>query len=147
MKQVKLAIFIQVLNSFVGGILAVALPLMMKERSIDVLTIGLVFASMPMVFQLQRMFFATVSDFWGRKPFFALHGIVGVMSSSIYILAYTPLEFLFGKIMEGTKQGLLWAVNRAFLLEKTERKWRVLIHLRTAIYASSAVGSLLAGFF
>ena len=147
MNQVRVAIFIQVLNSFVSGILVVALPLMMKERNIDIVTIGLVFASMPMIFQLGRMFFATVSDFWSRKLFFVLNGFLGVISSSVYYLAHTPLEFLFGKVMEGTKNGSLWAVNRAFLLEKSEGKWTILVHLRTAVYVSYAVGSLLTGFF
>ena len=146
MNQGRVVIFIQVLNSFVGGILGVALPLMMRERNIDIVTIGFVFASMPMIFQLGRMLFATVSDFWGRKPFFVLHGWLGVISYSIYYLAYTPLDFLFGKVMEGTKDGSLWAVNRAFLLEKSENKWRTLVHLRTTAYISLAVGSLLAGF-
>ncbi len=147
MDQTKVVIFIQILNSFVSGILAVALPLMMKERNIDIITIGLVFASMPMIFQLGRMFFATISDFWGRKLFFVLNGFLGVISSSLYYLAHTPLEFLFGKVLEGTKSASLWAVNRAFLLEKSERKWTSLIHLRTTAYVSLAVGSLLAGFF
>ena len=146
MNQVRVVIFIQVLNSFVNGILAVALPLMMKERNIDIVTIGLVFASMPMIFQLGRMFFAIVSDFWGRKLFFVLNGFLGVISSSIYYLAHTPLEFLFGKVTEGTKTGSLWAVNRPSLLEKSEKKWTTLVHLRTVAYVSYAVGSLLAGF-
>ena len=146
LNQVRIVIFIQVLNSFVSGILAVALPLMMKERNIDIVTIGLVFASMPMIFQLGRMFFATVSEFWGRKLFFVLNGFLGVISSLIYYLAQTPLEFLFGKVMEGTKNGSLWAVNRPFLLEKSEKKWTISVHLRTAAYVSYAVGSLLTGF-
>jgi MFS family permease len=134
------------LNSFVGGILGVALPLMMQERNIDIATIGFIFAAMPIIFQLGRMFFATISDFWGRKPFFVLNGFLNVVSNSIYYLAHTPLEFLFGKVMEGTKDGSLWAVNRAFLLEKSEKKWRTLVHLRTTAYISLAVGSLIAGF-
>jgi len=146
LNQVKVVMFIQVLNSFVSGVLGIALPLMMEERAIDIVTIGFVFASMPLIFQLGRMLFATVSDFWGRKPFFGLNGFFSVISNSIYFLARTPLEFLFGKMMEGTKSGSLWAVNRAFLLENTERKWRILVHLRTVAYVSSAVGSLLAGF-
>jgi len=147
LNQVKVVIFIQVLNSWIGGILGVALPLMMKERNIDIVTIGFVFASMPMIFQLGRMLFATISDFWGRKPFFFLSGFLGVISNFVYYLAHTPLEFLFGKVMEGTNSGSLWAVNRAFLLEKSEKKWRALVHLRTTAYISLAVGSLLAGFF
>lgn len=99
MNQVRVVIFIQILNSFVSGILGIALPLMMKERNIDIVTIGLVFASLPMIFQLGRLFFATVSDFWGRKLFFVLNGFLGVISSAIYYLARTPLEFVFGKVM------------------------------------------------
>jgi len=145
--QVRVVILIQVLNSFVSGVLGVALPLMMKEKNVDIVTIGLVFASLPMIFQLGRIVFATVSDFWGKKLFFVLNGFLGVVASLIYYLACTSLEFLFGKVVEGTKDGSLWAVNRAFLLEKSERKWTTLVHLRTAVYVAYAVGSLLAGFF
>ena len=147
MSQIKVTLFIQVLNSFVSGVLTVVLPLMMEERNIDIVTIGFVFASMPIIFQLGRMIFATVSDFWGRKLFFVLNGFLNVISNLIYYLAHTPLEFLFGKVMEGTQSGSLWAVNRAFLLEQSEKKWRTLVHLRTVAYVSSAIGSLLAGFF
>jgi len=137
---------VQFFNSFVNSILAFALPLMMKERNIDIVTIELVFASTPMIFQLMRMFFATLSDFWGRKLLFVLNGFLRVVSSSIYYLAHTPLEFLFGKVVEGIKDGSLWAVNRPFLLENSESKWRVLIYLRTTRYVSYSIGSLLAGF-
>jgi MFS family permease len=147
LNQVKVALLIQVLNSIVKGILIVALPLMMKDRNIDIVTIGLIFASMPIIMQLGRIFFATISDFWGRKLFFFLNGLLGVISSSIYYLAYTPLVFLFGKISEGTKNGFLWAVNRAFLMENSERKRTVLVRMKTATYVSEALGTLLAGFF
>jgi len=147
LNQVRNVIFIQVLNSFVSGVLGIVLPLMMEERNIDIVTIGLVFAAFPLIFQLGRMVLAVISDFWGRKLFFLLNGFLGVVSSLIYYLAHTPLEFLFGKVMEGTKDGSLWAVNRAFLLEENESKWRILVHLRTAAYVAYAFGSLLAGFF
>jgi len=118
----------------------------MKDRNIDVATIGLVFASMPIIFQLGRMFFATLSDFWGRRLFFILNALLGVISNLTYYLAHSPLEFLFGKATEGTKMGSLWAVNRPFLLEKSNRKWQALVRLRTASKLSLAIGSLLAGF-
>jgi MFS family permease len=145
-RQVRIVLLIQVLNSFVTGVLGVVLPLMMQARNIDIVTMGFVFAAMPIVFQLGRMVFATVSDFWGRRPFFMLNGALVGVANWIYYLAHTPLEFLFGKVAEGAKSGSLWAVNRAFLLEKSERKWRALVNLRTTSYVSSAVGSLLAGF-
>ena len=80
MGQVRVVILIQVLNSFVAGVLGVALPLMMKERNVDIITIGLVFASLPMIFQLGRILFATVSDFGGKKRArwrACLSGIIG----------------------------------------------------------------------
>jgi len=144
--QTKVVIFIQVLNSFVSGVLGVVLPLMMTGRGIDIVTIGLVFASLPLIFQFGRMFFATVSDFWGRKLFFLSNGCLNVASSLIFYLARTPLEFIFGKITEGTKDGSLWAVNRAFLMDSSKKKWTILVYLRTTVYVSYAVGSLLAGF-
>ena len=145
MNQTKLTVFIQFLNSFISGILVIALPLLMKDRNIDVVTIGLIFACLPMIFQLTRMLFAVVSDFLGRKLFFVLNGFLNILSSSVYYLAYTPLQFLLGKVTEGTKSASLWAVNRAFLLEESGRKRKTLVHLRTTAYVSSAVGSLLAG--
>ncbi len=144
--QTKAALFIQILNSFISGVLTVVLPLLMTYRNIDVVTMGLIFASLPMIFQLTRMFFAVVSDFFGRRLFFALNGLFNVVSSSLYYLAQTPLEFVFGKVIEGTKSASLWAVNRAFLLEENREKWKALVHLRTTTYVSAAIGSLLAGF-
>jgi len=146
LNQVRNVIFIQILNSFVSGVLGIVLPLMMEERNIDIVTIGLVFAALPLIFQLGRMGFAVISDFWGRKLFFLLSGFFGAVTSLIYYFAHTSLEFLFGKVVEGTKDGSLWAVNRAFLLEESESKWRILVHLRTAAYIAYAVGSLIAGF-
>jgi MFS family permease len=146
MNQIRLAMLIQLLNSFVVGALTIILPLMMKERNIDIVTIGLVYAAMPMIFQLGRMLFAVLSDFWGRKPFFVLHGLLAAISNLVYYVAQTPMQFLSGKIVEGTKDGSLWAVNRAFLMEHSENKWRILVHLRTTTYTFLAIGSLMAGF-
>lgn len=146
MHQIRAAIVIQILNSFITGVFTIVLPLMMEARSIDIITMGFVFASMPIIFQIGRMFFAIVSDFWGRKPFFLLNGFLGVFASAIYLVAFTPLEFLFGKVVEGVKSGSLWAVNRAFFLENRREKWKALVNLRTTSYVSSAAGSLVAGF-
>ena len=49
--QVRTVLFTQVLNSFVSDVLAVALPLMMKERNVDIVVMGFVFASMPLIMQ------------------------------------------------------------------------------------------------
>jgi len=119
---------------------------MMKERQINVVTVGFVYAAMPIIFQLGRMLFATFSDFWGRKVFFLSNGFLAVASGLIYYVAHTPLEYLFGKVVEGTKEGTLWAVNRAFLLEQGGGQLKTLIRLRTIVYIAYAVGSFAAGY-
>ena len=144
--QTRIALLIQFFHSFASGVIGVVVPLMMKERNVDVVVIGLIFATMPLIMQFGRMIFATLSDFWGRKIFFLSNGALGFLSSLIYYFARTPLEFLFGKVAEGTKEGTLWAVNRAFLLEKSGGRWRILVQLRSIVYVSYAFGSLMAGF-
>lgn len=144
--QTRIALLIQFFHSFASGVIGVVVPLMMKERNVDVVVIGLIFATMPLIMQFGRMVFATLSDFWGRKIFFLSNGALGFLSSLIYYFARTPLEFLFGKVAEGTKEGTLWAVNRAFLLEKSGGRWRILVQLRSIVYVSYAFGSLIAGF-
>ncbi len=143
--QTKIAILIQLLNSFIGGVLFIVLPLLMEKRQIDIVTMGLIFSSLPLIFQLTRMSFAIFSDLLGRKPFFTLNGLLNVLSGALYYAAYSPLQFLVGKITEGTKNASLWAVNRAFLLEESGRERRPLVQLRTSAYISMAGGALSAG--
>jgi len=146
LRPIQTALLIQVLHSFAAGILGIALPIMMKERQVNVVTVGFVFAAMPIIFQLGRMLFATFSDFWGRKVFFVSNGLLAVASGLTYYVAHTPLEYLFGKVVEGTKEGTLWAVNRAFLLEQGGGQLKTLIRLRTVVYIAYAVGSFAAGY-
>jgi MFS family permease len=146
LNKVKNVFAIQMMHSFASGVVGVAVPLMMKARNIDVVTMGLVFAAMPLIFQLGRMAFAVVSDLLGRKPFFISDGVLGSLSCLVYYAAHTPLEFLFGKVAEATKDGTLWAVNRAYLLEEDPGNWRLLISMRTLVYFAFAGGSLAAGF-
>ncbi len=146
MRPTQTVLAIQVLHSLASGVLGIALPIMMKNRQIDIVTVGFIFAAMPVIFQLGRMLFATISDFWGRKLFFVFNGLLATTSGLIYYAAYTPLEYLFGKVVEGTKEGTLWAVNRAFLLEQNGGQLKALISLRVVVYIAYAAGSLVAGY-
>ncbi len=146
LSQIRIVLLTQFFHSFVSGIIGIIVPLMMEQRNVDVVVIGLVFAAMPLIMQFGRLIFATLSDFWGRKLFFLSNGVLTFISNIIYYFARTPLEFLFGKVAEGTKEGTLWAVNRPFLLEKSNGHWKILVQLRSVVYVSYALGSLMAGF-
>lgn len=145
-KQIKNVFLIQSVNAFIVGILTVVLPLLMEDRGINIVSIGLIYASLPIIFQLTRMGFAILSDFIGRKIFFLLTGIMNVFYTAIYYFASGPLGFLFGKVVEGTKEASIWSVNRPFILEHAKNKRKGLIQMRAIDSVSTALGSLIAGF-
>jgi MFS family permease len=146
MEQVKKVILIQLFNCFTTGILMVVLPLLMVDRRIDLASIGLIYASLPIISQLARVSFAIISDLIGRKIFFILTGILRTLSNLIYCFSFSPLEFLLGRITEGGAQASIWSVNRAFILEHSKRKWKALARLKSLTHIFIAFGTLAAGF-
>lgn len=146
MDQLNKIFSIQIINYLINGILMIALPLLMLSRGIDVVSIGLIYASLPIVFQLTRLFFATLSDVKGRKLFFVSNGILSVLTLFTYYLAFSPLAFLFGKITEGTRNASLWAVNRPSILDRVKEKRKALSRLMSFTRISEAVGRLASGF-
>jgi len=137
---------IQIINSMINGILMVVLPLLMLNRGIDVVSLGLIYASLPIIFQLTRLFFATLSDVRGRKLFFVSNGVLNVLALFTYYLAFSPFQFLFGKITEGTRDASLWAVNRPSILDRVKEKRKALSRLISFNRISEAVGRLASGF-
>ncbi|MFB0514206.1 MAG: MFS transporter [Candidatus Bathyarchaeia archaeon] len=146
MDQLNKIFSIQIINSLINGILMIALPLLMLSRGIDVVSLGLIYASLPIIFQLTRLFFATLSDAKGRKLFFVSNGILSVLTLFTYYLAFSPFHFLFGKITEGTRDASLWAVNRPSILDRVKEKRKVLSRLISFNRISEAVGRLASGF-
>ncbi|MBS3055266.1 MAG: MFS transporter [Candidatus Aenigmarchaeota archaeon] len=146
MQKIRNILFIQGIYAFVDGILIIVIPLLMIERKINIVTMGLIFASLPITFQLLRFFFATLSDHYGRKKFVILHGITTAFSSTIFYFAYTPLQFLAGKLTQSIKDASIWGINRPMVLDHAENKKRGLIFLRMFDYIFGALGILIAGF-
>lgn len=144
--KTKNALFIQSLNVFISGVVAVILPLVMQERKISIETIGLIFAILPIVTQFTRLLFGVMSDFLGRRLFYLLNALMNLFYLTVYFFAYSPLEFLFGKITEGVRNASLWSVNRPYLLDHSYDKRGILIRMRSISLIFSAIGSLSAGF-
>jgi MFS family permease len=66
-RSAKRVLLIQALHSFSSGLLGVAIPLAMKARGVEVILMGFIFASMPLIMQVGGMFFAVISDFFGEE--------------------------------------------------------------------------------
>jgi MFS family permease len=144
--EIKKTFFIQTINSFTVGVISIALPLLLSERKINIAEIGLIFSIYPIIFQLSRLSFGILSDFFGRKIFFVTNSFMTILSGLAYYFARTPIGFLFGKATEGLKDGSIWSVNRACILDNHRDKIEGLIHLRSFASVFEAIGSLLAGF-
>ncbi len=144
-KGVKSALIIQAINAFIGGVVYVILPLLMLERGISVESMGLVFAILPLVRQFNRVVFAVISDYIGRKAFYWLSGITNTISLLAYYLADGPLGFLAGKIGEAIKDASLWSVNRAYFLDHSEKTERSLLQMRGVSYTFYALGIIGTG--
>jgi MFS family permease len=117
----------------------------MIERGLDVESMGLIFAALPIMSQMLRMTFGVLSDFIGRKIFFKINSIMNLVFMGIYYFAYGPYEFLLGKLAEGVRNASLWSVNRAYFLDHSYEQKNILIRMRGIGAIFSAVGMIAAG--
>lgn len=142
---VKSAFTIQAMNAFVVGAMSIVIPLLMVERGIDIESMGLIFAVLPIISQTARITFGIISDFVGRKIFYGLNSVMNIIFMGIYYFAHHPLEFLFGKFAEGIRNASLWSVNRAYVLDYSYDKKDVLLKMRGFGAIFSAFGTMAAG--
>ena len=141
------AFVIQIINTFIEGIIYILIPFLMLERNISVESMGLIFAILPLVQQTNRIIFGMISDFLGRKKFYWLNGILNFVYLIIYYFSKSPFGFLMGKVSQGLKSASLWSVNRAYLLDYyIENKEETLVKLRAYDTGFNALGMLIAGF-
>ncbi|MFH0711209.1 MAG: MFS transporter [Candidatus Aenigmatarchaeota archaeon] len=145
MGNIRNFLFLHSIYSFVSGILYIILPLMMVERKINIITIGFIFGILPFTFQILRILFATLSDHFGRRKFLLLHGIATAVSSIVYYFAFTPLQFLAGKLTEVVKDASIWSINRPIMMDHSKDKRYGLILMRVYDNIFSAVGILISG--
>ena len=144
---IKNAFIVQALNAFISGVTYILLPLLMLERKISIESMGLIFAILPLVSQTNRVIFATVSDYIGRKKFYWLCGIMNLVHLTVYYFSKSPFGFLLGKISEGVRNASLWSVNRAYFLDHSQETGeKTLVKMRGIGSIFNAVGTLLAGF-
>ncbi|MBN2252172.1 MAG: MFS transporter [Kosmotogaceae bacterium] len=133
------------MNAFVYGSMDLLVPLLMIERGLDIESMGLIFAALPIISQLLRMTFGIISDFIGRKIFYELNSVMNLIFMGIYYFSYGPYDFLMGKLAEGVRNASLWAVNRAYFLDHSYEQKKVLIQMRGVGSIFSAVGTIAAG--
>ena len=103
--RMKRTLSITFLNFFISGGLTLASPLLLLERNIDLVEIGLITSVLPLVFLIVRLLLTSVVDLRGWNRFYLLlNWPATLLATIIYFIASSTSLFLFGKIAEAIKE-------------------------------------------
>jgi len=143
----KRILAITFLNFFISGGLTLAIPLLLLERNVDLVEIGLILSVLPLVFLVARLFLALIADLKGWNRFYLLlNWPSNILSTIIFFVANSAPMFLLGKIVEAMKESSYWAVNRTAIFSLSPNREEKEATRNTAVlFLSTAVGSAVAG--
>ena len=135
------------LNFFISGGLTLAIPLLLLDRNVDLVEIGLVISILPLAFLVARLLMALIADLKGWNRFYLLVNWPGsLVATIIYFIANSTPIFLIGKIAEAMKESSYWAVNRTAIFSLSQNQEEREATRNTAvIFFSTAIGSAIAG--
>jgi predicted MFS family arabinose efflux permease len=143
----KRILAITFLNFFISGGLTLAIPLLLLERNVDLVEIGLILSVLPLVFLVTRIFLALIADLKGWNRFYLLiNWPSNILSTIIYLIANSAPMFLIGKLVEAMKESSYWAVNRTAIFSLSPKQEEKEATRNTAVFfLSTAIGSAIAG--
>ena len=144
----KRILAITFLNFFISGGLTLAIPLLLLDRNVDLVEIGLVISVLPIVFMVVRLFMAAIADSKGWNRFYLLMNWPwSLLSTFVYLIASSTPIFLLGKFLEALKESSYWAVSRTaiFSLSPKQEEKASTRNIGVLLF-STAVGSAVAGF-
>ncbi len=144
----KRILTITFLNFFILGGLRLAIPLLLLDRNVDLVEIGIVISVLPIVFMVVRLLMAIIADQKGWNRFYILSNWPwSVISTFIYFIANSTSMFLLGKFIEALKESSYWAVTRTAIFSLSpKREEKEATRNIAVLLLSTAVGSAAAGF-
>jgi predicted MFS family arabinose efflux permease len=144
----KRILAITFLNFFISGGLTLAIPLLLLDRNIDLIEIGLVISVLPIVFMIVRLFMAAVADSKGWNRFYLLMNFPwSLLSTLVYFIANSTPMFFLGKVLEAFKESSYWAVSRTAIFSLSHKQEEKASTRNIAVLSlATAVGSAVAGF-
>jgi MFS family permease len=144
----KRILAITFLNFFISGALTLAIPLLLLERNVDLVEIGVVISVLPLVFMVVRILMAVIADSKGWNRFYILMNWPwSMLSTFVYFIAGSIPMFLLGKVLEALKESSYWAVSRTSIFSLSlKQEEKDATRNIAVLLLSVAVGSALAGF-
>ncbi|MCX8153458.1 MAG: MFS transporter [Candidatus Bathyarchaeota archaeon] len=143
----KRILTITFLNFFISGGLTLTIPLLLLERNVNIIEIGLVISTLPLVFLITRLLIAAIADLKGWSRFYLLlNWPASLLATLLYLSANSTPIFLLGKIAEACKESAYWAVNRTAIFSLAPNREEKEATKNTAvIFLATAIGSAIAG--
>ena len=143
----KRVLSITFLNFFVSGGLALIIPLLLLERNIGLIEIGIIISILPLVFFIVRLLLAAFADLKGWPRFYLIvNWPASLFSTLIYAVANSTPFFLLGKFVEAVKESSYWGVTRTAIFSLSPKKEEKEATKNTAVLAlATAIGSGVAG--
>jgi predicted MFS family arabinose efflux permease len=144
----KRILAITFLNYFISGALTLAIPLLLLDRNVDLVEIGIVISVLPIVFMVVRLLMAAIADSKGWNRFYLLMNWPwSILSTFVYFIASSTPMFLLGKFLEALKESSYWAVSRTAIFSLSpKREEKAATRNIAVLMLSTAVGSAVAGF-
>ena len=143
----KRILAITFLNFFIKGGLTLAIPLLLLDRNVDLVEIGVVISVLPIVFMVVRLLVAIIADSKGWNRFYLLlNWPWSVLSTFVYFIASSTPMFLLGKFLEALKESSYWAISRTAIFSLSpKREGKEAARNIGVLLFSTAVGSAVAG--
>jgi len=143
----KRILSITFLNSFVSGGVTLIIPLLLLDRNIDLIEIGIIISVLPLVFFIVRILFAALADLKGWNRFYLLvNWPASLFSTLIFVVANSTPFFLLGKLVEAVKESSYWGVNRTAIFSLSPQKEGKEATKNIAVLSlGTAIGSAVAG--
>ncbi len=151
----KRILTITFLNFFISGGLTLTIPLLLLERNVNLIEIGIIISILPLVFFIVRLLLAVFADLKGWTRFyFLINWPACLLSTFLYAVANSTPVFLLGKIAEAVKESSYWGVSRTAIFslspkqeEKEATRNMAVSSLAIAIgSATSGIGLVYFGF-
>jgi hypothetical protein len=103
------------MDAFIAGIVAIAIPVIMVERGIDIASIGLIFAIAPVLRLAVRLASSAAADRVGERLFYTLNSASNLAQAVCYAIGST-FGFAAGKLFDGARESFILSVNRTSVL-------------------------------
>jgi predicted MFS family arabinose efflux permease len=136
------------LNFFISGGLTLAIPLLLLDRHVDLVEIGLIISIYPLVFLVARLLIAVFADLraWANRVYLLLNWPANLLATFMYLVASSPFMFVVGKVFEAVKESSYWAVNRTTIFSLSpKREEKEATRNYAVLLFATAVGSAAAG--